>query len=133
MAAFAYTAADKTGASKKGVIEATSAAAARAMLREQGLLPLAVDAASERRSIGSIKLPAFGRSGMSARELATATRQIATLVGSDIPVEEALRLAASQSEAQRVSSILLEVRAAILDGRSFANALGTHPKTFPEF
>jgi len=133
MPAFAYRAATSAGAEKKGMIEAASPAAARAMLREQGLLPLAVDAASERRSIGSIKLPGLGRSGMSARELATATRQIATLVGSDIPVEEALRLAASQSEAQRVSSILLEVRAAILDGRSFANALGTHPKTFPEF
>lgn len=132
MPAFAYRAADRGGAEKKGLIEATSAAAARAMLREQGLLPLAVDAAAE-RSAGGLRLPKLGRTAMSARELATATRQIATLVGSDIPVEEALRLAASQSEAQRVSSILLEVRAAILDGRSFANALGTHPRTFPEF
>lgn len=133
MASFAYRAADRTGAQKKGVVEATSPAAARAMLREQGLLPLSVDAASERKSVGSIQLPRLKRVGMSSRELATATRQISTLVGSDIPVEEALRLAASQSEAQRVSAILLDVRAAILDGRSFANALGQHPKTFPEF
>ncbi|ODP39430.1 type II secretion system F family protein [Sphingomonas turrisvirgatae] len=133
MASFAYRAADRAGAQKKGVVEATSPAAARALLREQGLLPLSVDAASERRSVGSIQLPRLKRAGMSSRELATATRQIATLVGSDIPVEEALRLAASQSEAQRVSTILLDVRAAILDGRSFANALGQHPKVFPEF
>lgn len=133
MASFAYRAADRSGAQKKGVIEATSAPAARAMLREQGLLPLSVDAASERKSVGSIQLPRFKRAGMSSRELATATRQIATLVGSDIPVEESLRLAASQSETQRVSTVLLDVRGAILDGRSFANALGQHPKTFPEF
>jgi general secretion pathway protein F len=130
---YAYRAADRAGAQRKGRVEATSPAAARAMLREQGLLPLSVDAAGERKSIGSIQLPKLGRAGMSSRELATATRQIATLVGSDIPVEEALRLAASQSEAQRVSSILLDVRAAILDGRSFASALGQHPRTFPEF
>ncbi len=133
MPAFTYRAADRSGAQKKGVVEASSAAAARAMLRDQGLLPLAVEAAGERRSIGSIQLPKLGRSGMSARELATATRQISTLVGSDIPVEEALRLAANQSETQRVSGILMEVRGAILDGRSFASALATHPKTFPEF
>lgn len=133
MASFAYRAADRGGAQKRGRIEATSAAAARTLLREQGLLPLSVEAASERKSIGSIQLPRIGRAGMSARELATATRQIATLVGSDIPVEESLRLAASQSETQRVSAILLDVRDAILDGRSFANALGQHPKTFPEF
>jgi general secretion pathway protein F len=130
---YAYRAADRAGAQRKGRVEATSPAAARAMLREQGLLPLSVDAAGERKSIGSIQLPKLGRAGMSSRELATATRQIATLVGSDIPVEEALRLAASQSETQRVSSILLDVRAAILDGRSFASALGQHPRTFPEF
>jgi general secretion pathway protein F len=133
VAAFAYRAADRSGAQKKGVVEASSAAAARAMLRDQGLLPLAVEAAGERRSVGSIQLPRLGRSGMSARELATATRQISTLVGSDIPVEEALRLAANQSETQRVSAILMEVRGAILDGRSFASALATHPRTFPEF
>lgn len=133
MPSFAYRAADRAGAQKKGVVEASSAPVARTLLREQGLLPLSVDAIAERRSIGSIQLPRLGRAGMSARELATATRQIATLVGSDIPVEEALRLAASQSEAQRVSTILLDVRAAILDGRSFASALGQHPRTFPEF
>jgi general secretion pathway protein F len=133
MASFAYRAADRSGAQKKGVVEATSPAAARALLREQGLLPLSVEAASERKSVGNVQLPRLRRAGMSSRELATATRQISTLVGSDIPVEEALRLAASQSEAQRVSTILLDVRAAILDGRSFANALGQHPKVFPEF
>lgn len=133
MPAFSYRAADRQGAQTKGVIEATSAAAARGMLRERGLLPLSMDAVGERKSMGSIRLPILGRTGMSSRELATATRQISTLVGSDIPVDEALRLAASQSEGQRVSSILLDVRAAILDGRSFASSLGQHPKVFPEF
>ncbi|MEG3179690.1 type II secretion system F family protein [Sphingomonas sp. LT1P40] len=133
MANFAYRAADRAGAQKKGVVEAASPAAARAMLREQGLLPLVVEIAGEARSVGSIKLPTLGRKGMNARELATATRQISTLVGSDIPVEEALRLAASQSETQRVRGILMDVRAAILDGRSFASALNAHPKVFPEF
>lgn len=134
MPAFAYRAADRAGAQKKGVIEAASPAAARAMLREQALLPIAVEAAGEKRAaIGSITLPNFRRPGLSARNLSTVTRQIATLVGSDIPVEEALRLVAASSEQTATSSILLDVRGAILDGRSFATALGTHPKAFPEF
>jgi general secretion pathway protein F len=134
MPAFAYRAADRTGAAKRGVIEASSPAAARALLREQALLPLSVEPAAERgRSRGSITLPRFGRSGVSARALATVTRQISTLVGSDIAIEEALRLVASQSEQPAVSSLLLDVRGAILDGRSFAAALAQHPKAFPEF
>jgi general secretion pathway protein F len=102
-------------------------AAARA-----GLLPLSVEAANERgRSFGSIKLPRLGRSGDQRPPLATVTRQIATLVGSDIAIEESLRLVATQSEQPQVSSLLLDVRGAILDGRSFAAALAQHPKAFP--
>ncbi|MEI9928411.1 MAG: type II secretion system F family protein [Sphingomonas sp.] len=135
MPAFAYRAADKTGAAKRGIIEASSPAAARAMLRDQALLPLSVEAAGVRgEARGRVALPAFlRRGGITARQLATVTRQIATLIGSDIPVEETLRLVATQSEQAKVSSLLLDVRGAILDGRSFATALGQHPKAFPEY
>lgn len=132
MPAYAYRAADRSGASKKGVIEASSPAAARAALREQALLPLSVAPAAERGTgIGSVRI-GFRR-GMSAKALATVTRQIATLVGSDISIEESLRLVAAQSEQPAVSTVLLDVRGAILDGRSFAAALRGHPKVFPEF
>ncbi|QIG79745.1 type II secretion system F family protein [Stakelama tenebrarum] len=131
MPAYAYRAADKSGAARKGVIEAVSPAAARAALREQALLPISVEAASERRR--GLTLPSLRGRGISARNLATVTRQIATLVGSDIAIEEALRLIASQAEQPAVSTLLLDVRAAILDGRSFASALGQHPRAFPEF
>lgn len=134
MPAYAYKAADKSGAARKGIIEASSPAAARAMLRDQALLPLSVEAAGERKaSLGRIALPSLRRGGISARNLATVTRQISTLVGSDIPVEESLRLVATQSEQAPVSSLLLDVRSAILDGRSFATALGRHPRAFPEY
>ena len=132
MPAFAYKAADKTGAARKGIIEASSPAAARALLREQALLPLSVEAAGDRGPmLGRIAL--FRRGAISPRNLATVTRQIATLVGSDISIEESLRLVATQSEQAQVSSLLLDVRGAILDGRSFAAALGAHPRAFPEY
>lgn len=134
MPAYAYRAADRSGAAKKGIIEASSPAAARALLRGQGLLPLSVEVAAEKgASLGSIQLPRLRRAGLSPKALATVTRQIATLVGSDIAIEESLRLVATQSEQAPVSSLLLDVRAAILDGRSFAAALAQHPKAFPEF
>ncbi|MBX3564090.1 MAG: type II secretion system F family protein [Sphingomonas sp.] len=131
MPAFAYRAADRAGVARKGVIEAATPAAARAMLREQALLPLSVEVAGERRK--GLSLPDFRRGALSPKALATITRQIATLVGSDIAIEESLRLVASQSEQPKVSALLLEVRASILDGRSFAAALAARPKVFPEF
>ena len=134
MPAYAYRAAERSGATARGMVEAASPAAARAALRERGLLPLSVEAANDRtRAIGTIRLPRRGGRKVSARQLSTLTRQIATLVGSDIPVEEALRLVAAQSEAPAVAALLTDVRGSILDGRSFASALGQHPAAFPEF
>lgn len=134
MPAFAYRAADRSGATTKGILEASSPAAARAALRDRELLPLSVVAAAERRPVlGGVSLPRLRSARVSPRQLATLTRQIATLVGSDIPVEESLRLVAQQAEAPAVGSVLLEVRGAILDGRSLATALGQHPRVFPEY
>lgn len=135
MTAFAYRAADRAGAQKKGIIEASSPAAARAMLRERALLPLSVEPANDRAAAagGGFRLPSMKRRGLSARQLSTVTRQISTLVGSDIPIEESLRLVAAQSEVPAVSALMTDVRGAILDGRSFAAALGLHPRAFPEF
>ncbi|WP_066800573.1 type II secretion system F family protein [Sphingomonas soli] len=131
MPAYSYSAADKAGGSRKGVIEAPSPGAARSALRDQGLLPLSVELAGERGK--GFSLPSFRRGALSAKALATITRQIATLVGSDISIEEALRLVALQSEQASVSALLLAVRASILDGRSFAAALAAQPRAFPEF
>ena len=142
MAAFMFRAVDGTGNPRRGVIEATSEVAARGLLRDQKLLPLWVKptAASARPSapllsaVGrEFKLPGFSRRKMGAKALATVTRQLSTLIGSDVRIEDALRLVAQQSAGSPAGPLLLDVRSAILDGRSFASALGEHPDAFPEF
>jgi len=129
MAAFSYRAVDATGRQQKGVIEATSAAGARRQLRQQKLLPLAVEASA------AAKKPRLGIGGrrLSARALATATRQLATLIGSDVRIEEALRLVGEQAESQRARSLMLDMRGDIRDGSSLATALARHPQAFPEY
>ena len=131
MASFVYRAVDASGAAAKGVIEAPGAAAARRMLRDRALLPVSVEPASKPLSIA---IP-FRRGGtrINARALATVTRQISTLVSSHVNIEEALNIVAQQAENAKVAALMASVRDAILDGRSFAAALGDHPQTFPEF
>jgi general secretion pathway protein F len=129
MPAFAYRAVDPRGASQQGVIEASSASAARQMLRDRELLPTSVEAANDQTAAPSI----FSRRKISARALATVTRQISTLVSSEVNIEQALQLIAEQAENAALRSLLLDVRGAILDGYSFAAALRLHPATFPEF
>jgi general secretion pathway protein F len=131
MAAFSYRAVDAAGKSQKGVVEAANAAGARRLLRERALLPVAVEASNDRVGAPSPRL--WPRRRIGQRALATATRQLATLIGSDIRIEDALRLVADQAETARVRSLLLDLRGAILDGRSLAGALSTRTDAFPEY
>ncbi len=139
MAAFLYRAVDGTGRQQSGVIEAGSAATARATLRERKLLPITVQATRqaakgfEEKSISKPSLSLRKRGAIGGRELTLVTRQLSTLIGSDVRIEEALRTVAEQNRSPHVASVLLNVRAAILDGRTFGQALGNYPETFTEF
>ena len=61
------------------------------------------------------------------------TRQLSTMIGSGIRIEEALRILAGQNAKRPEGPVLLNVRGAIMEGRSFAAALGEHPRVFPDF
>ncbi len=132
MAAFAYRAVDAKGRTAKGIVEASSSAAARQALRAQKLLPVSVEPTAARRGPGAGAVRQ-GRGGIGLRTLTLVTRQLATLIGSGIRVEDALRTVAAQAESTRASSLLLNLRAAVLDGRSFAAALGDYPQVFGDF
>jgi general secretion pathway protein F len=60
------------------------------------------------------------------------TRQLATLVQAALPIEEALRAAAAQSTTAKIKSMLLAVRARVLEGHSLAASLKEYPAAFPE-
>ena len=135
MAAFEYLALDARGREKKGVLEADTARLARQILRKQSLTPLEVSETSGRdKNKGANKgaqTPTF-RGGIKTNDLALLTRQVATLSAAGTPLEESLSAVSRQTEKQRIKSLLLSVRAKVLEGHSFASALSDYPKVFPE-
>lgn len=130
MAAFQYLALDSRGRQSKGLIEADSARQARQLLRERQLSPLSVEAAQHREHKASGSLG--WRRGLSARELALVSRQLATLVQAALPIEEALSAAAAQSGTPHIQAMLLAIRAKVLEGHSLAHSLAAFPSAFPE-
>ncbi|MCB4796639.1 GspF family T2SS innner membrane protein variant XcpS [Pseudomonas sp. NP21570] len=130
MAAFEYLALDPRGREQKGLIEADSPRQARQLLREKQWAPLEVKQAKSKEDVSRGGL-SFGR-GLSARDLALVTRQLATLVQAALPIEEVLRAAAAQSTSAKIKSMLLAVRARVMEGHSLAAALREYPSAFPE-
>jgi general secretion pathway protein F len=132
MGAFEYTALDAGGRSRKGVIEGDTPRHVRTLLRERQLMPVTVEAVAareSRRQRGS----RFGFArGVSAADLSLLTRQLSTLVRAGLPLEEALLAVSQQTERPRVQSILLGVRAKVVEGHTLATGLSEFPRVFPE-
>jgi general secretion pathway protein F len=130
--AFEYTALDTGGRSRKGVIEGDTARHVRTLLRERQLLPVTVEAVALRES-NRQRGSRFGFArGVSAADLSLLTRQLSTLVRAGLPLEEALLAVSQQTEKPRVQSILLGVRAKVVEGHTLATGLGDFPRVFPE-
>ncbi len=132
MAAFEYLALDDSGREQKGVMEGDAPRQIRQLLREKGWTPLEVNQVKQKanRSGGSFS---FGRAKrLSGGDLALITRQLATLVRSGVPVEEALRIASQQASNGRAEAVLVAVRARVLEGHGLATAMGEFPQIFSE-
>ena len=131
MAAFDYQAVDSKGKTKKGVIEGDTPRHARALLREQGLMPTEVTPTLASTKTKSGKPSTQKSKGkLSAAELALITRQLATLVESGLPLEESLIAVAEQGEKNRIKSMIMGVRTKVTEGYGLAESMAEYPKVF---
>jgi general secretion pathway protein F len=131
MGAFEYTAVDTSGRERKGVLEGDTARQVRQALREQSLLPVSVNEVAHTEQKRRTTKISFRR-GVSAGDLALLTRQLATLVHAGLPLEESLQAVAEQTESPRIKSIILGVRAKVMEGHALAEGLADFPAVFPD-
>lgn len=129
MGAYQYVAVDRSGKEQKGVLEGDTPRQVRQLLRERSLLPVRVSEIRERT--GSRRRQFALRRGLSALDLALVTRQLATLARAGLPLDEALKAVSEQAERPRIKSILLGVRAKVLEGHTLASGLDGFPRAFP--
>jgi general secretion pathway protein F len=128
MPAYQFTALDASGKQQKGVLEGDSARQIRQQLRDQALIPVRVDPVEHKQKHAQ---SGWFKKGLTAYDLALMTRQLAVLVAAAIPLEEAIRAVAKQSEKSHVQNLLLSVRSKVLEGHSLAQALQQSGR-FPE-
>jgi len=135
MPAFDYQALDDRGRVKKGMLEGDSARQIRQQLRDQGLAPTKVVLASQAITVEASSgnfLGALFEPTLSVSERALITRQLATLIGAGLPVEEALLAVSKQTQMPKTQKMLVTVRARVMEGYSLAGSLEAYPKAFPD-
>lgn len=130
MPVFEYKALDASGKSVTGIVDADTAKEARQKLRMESLYTTSVTEAEESVSLTSeVKVRQFFRR-IRRKDVAAATRQLATLLRSGMPLVQSLSAIIEQLEGYPLQKPLLEIREKVNSGSSFADALGDHPKLF---
>lgn len=125
MAAFEYQALDQNGKKQKGVLSSDSLKSARRDLRKQGLTPINVEASKEKAAKKS-----RGRK-LTSKDSVLLTRQMAMLISSGTPVEEALAAVGDSAKKGNVRSVLADVRSNVVEGQSLSDALSSQRIAFP--
>jgi general secretion pathway protein F len=128
---YSYKAFNDGGQIKSGIEDADSPREARLRLRRQGLH---VTDISELEAVGEknqSRLQQWRSRRKTARYLPQITRQLATLLRSGIPLNDALKALIEQVETRRLEVVLRDVRERIGSGSSFAEAIELHPGVFP--
>ncbi|MEJ7928797.1 type II secretion system inner membrane protein GspF [Ramlibacter sp. AN1015] len=133
MPAYSFEALDSQGATRKGVMEADTAKAARSLLRAQALVPIQVQPvqAGAGRDAGLLSRLST-RPVFTSTALTIWTRQLAGLVSSGLTIERALTALADEAENERERGLVAALRAEVNAGSPFGKALGQHPREFSD-
>src|SRR6478736_2050117 len=140
MPVFEYTGLTEAGKNVRGLKDAESQKALRAVLRKDGVyvtearaadaVQVATGKAAASGLAREVDVGALFGAGVSSQDLAIATRQLATLVGAGITLVESLTALVEQVEQPRLKRILGGVKQKVNEGSSLADALAEHPKVF---
>ncbi len=132
MSVFRYNAYNASGKEVAGSIEARSSKEAMERLKGDGLFPKEITSASgsARRTFSVSSLRRKKKIG--PVELASATRQLSTLLSSGATLFDALAILIEEIENKSFTDTLTTVKEDVSAGSTLAGALAAHPLVFPE-
>ncbi|MGD8982875.1 MAG: type II secretion system inner membrane protein GspF [Desulfobacteraceae bacterium] len=134
MPVYEYTALDKAGKSKTGIIDADSAVAARQKLRGTGIFPVEVKETAARpkdQPSGQVTVSTLFKR-VRPGEISVVTRQLSTLLGAGITLVSALEALITQVANPVLKKIMAQIKESVNEGNSLAFSLSQHPKVFSQ-
>lgn len=125
---YRYKARDKKGNPVTGEVEAANQSVAARLVRERGYILISLSAAGG--GVGSLLNKV--KSHVGAAEIATFTRQLATMVNAGLPVTEAFSILKLQAK-PAMRNIVGQILADVEGGDSLSNALKKHKAFSPTY
>lgn len=126
MAEFSYKVKDKKGGDVSGVVEANDLKQARSILREKGYFAYLVK--EKKPNVVITSLQKYFKK-ISFTEIATFTRQLATMTNAGLPLTDTLIILKSQTES-KMAGIAGSILKDIEQGSTLGDSLKKYPKIF---
>jgi type IV pilus assembly protein PilC len=125
MKRYTYKAKDKTGRLVTGEVEASSPQVAAKLIRQKGLTAISITPARQ----GLISWIKGFRERITAGDVSTFTRQLATMVNAGLPITEALLILRTQTQGA-MQKVVAQILVDVEGGESLSVSMSRHPKVF---
>lgn len=131
MPVFAYRAADRSGRTVDGLMEAYDPQAVVERLHRERYFPLRVDPVSATGGLAALRAAWAAPPRVAARDLVAFTQQLSTLVDAGLPLERGLTILGELATSRRLREVVQDVARGVRAGSTLADALGRHhPRPF---
>ena len=131
MPVFQYKAATANGEVVIGTHSGTNREQVIAHIQSLGQIPIRVDESRQPEQAGSKRR--WRRQRITDRHVATATRELATLLRAGLPLDRALSILVTLSESERLQEMLAAVCEQVKGGTSLADAMQAQDGVFSRF
>jgi type IV pilus assembly protein PilC len=140
MATFTYVAADRTGSTQRGTINAANTHEAAEAIRGKGLVPVNISAA--RSAGGALAVRSSGPSGeakqgrlaagggIASKDLAIFTSQLGTMLNAGLSITKTLDIQSKQLNSKKLRMITDDLKRKVESGLPLSNAMDNYPGVF---
>lgn len=115
-----------TGKTVKASVQADSEGAAAALIRKEGLVPLDIRVGDS----SGASLQILQRKKVKIKDKVLFSRQLSTLINAGLPLVQALRNVAAQTQSKPFKIVIDQVIADVEAGSTLSKALAKHPNVF---
>ncbi len=131
MPLFRYKAVDQVGEVVDGEMEASSQSEVIDRLHDLGHVPIRADAVAGASLGGLLRKDVFGARRIARRDVASLTRELATLLNAGLPLDQSLEILIDLADRESAKKLLLRLFETVRGGGTLGDAIEAEGEVFP--